>query len=146
MIRLLKMFSLLLLAGTQLRSAPEPRAGVLALNGDGVIPPVVVDMLDSAIAQAQREQAQILLIRLNTPGGFAEATRIAVEKIVSAPIPVVVWVGPAGARAASAGFFLLEAADVAALAAGTKKGHAHPVTPAGHPLPALISKIAHVDC
>lgn len=143
MYRLLKIFSLVLLACTQLRSNPQPAAGVLTVTINGVIHPVVVDVLESAIAQAQREKDQVILIRLNTPGGFAEATRLAIERLVSSPVPVIIWVGPAGARAASAGFFLLEAADLAAMAPGTNTGAAHPVLLVGQPDPTMMKKIAN---
>src|SRR4051794_23272739 len=87
---------------------------------DRVIHPITVEMLTHAIDQARRERADLLLIRLNTPGGMLEATRQAIEKIVASPVPVVTFVTPSGGRAASAGFFLLESGDIAAMAASTK--------------------------
>lgn len=102
-------------------------SGVLRLNVDGVVHPVLVEVLSGALAQAERDKAEILLIRLNTPGGLMDATREAVQTFSSSPVPVVIWVGPSGARAASAGFFLLLSADVAAMSPGTRTGAASPV-------------------
>jgi membrane-bound serine protease (ClpP class) len=100
---------------------------VLAVDVDGVIHPVTVEIVTSAIEQAQRENAQALLIRLNTPGGLMDAMRETIEKMLASPVPVITYVTPSGGRAASAGFFLLEAGDVAAMAPGTNTGAAHPV-------------------
>src|SRR5581483_8793110 len=81
----------------------------------------------SAIEHARTQQASLIILRLNTPGGLMDAMRTTIEKIVSSPVPVVTFVEPSGVRAASAGFFLLEAGDVAAMAPGTNTGAAHPV-------------------
>lgn len=101
---------------------------VVAVDVDRVIHPVTVEIVGRAIEQAQREGAQLVLIRLNTPGGLMDASRRAIEKIVASPVPVATFVTPSGGRAASAGFFLLEAGDVAAMAPGTNTGAASPVT------------------
>ena len=85
---------LLLLAG-QLRAAPR----VIAVNVDGVVHPVTVEILSHSLEKAQRENAALVLIRLNTPGGLMEATRHAIEKIVASPVPVVTYVTPSGGRA-----------------------------------------------
>ena len=81
--------------------------------------------------EAQRNKDQAVLIELNTPGGLLDSTRSIIEKIVASPIPVIIYVTPSGSRAASAGFFILESADVAAMAPGTNTGAAHPVTIGG---------------
>jgi len=121
-----RLASLLLLALTAAGSkAAAPR--VLAVDVDGMIHPVTDEILSRAIQQAKQENAALLLVRLNTPGGLMDAMRESIEKIVAAPMPVVTYVGPSGARAASAGFFILEAGDVAAMAPGTNTGAAHPV-------------------
>jgi membrane-bound serine protease (ClpP class) len=96
-----------------------------------MVHPVTAEIIGSAIAQAKEENASLLLIRLNTPGGLMDAMRETIEKIVSSPVPVVTYVAPSGGRAASAGFFLLESGDVAAMAPGTNTGAAHPVLMGG---------------
>jgi membrane-bound serine protease (ClpP class) len=101
---------------------------VEAVNVDGVVHPITVEIVSRALEQAQREGARLVLIRLNTPGGLSDATREIVEKIVASPVPVVTFVEPSGGRAASAGFFILQAGDVAAMAPGTNTGAATPVT------------------
>jgi membrane-bound serine protease (ClpP class) len=77
------------------------------------------------LAAANHDQA--VLIEINTPGGLIDSTRDIIEKIVASPVPVIIYVTPSGSRAASAGFFILECADVAAMAPGTNTGAAHPV-------------------
>ena len=91
-----------------------------------MVHPITAEIVDSAIAQAKSENASLVLVRLNTPGGLMDAMRETIEKIVASPVPVVTYVAPSGGRAASAGFFLLEAGDVAAMAPGTNTGAAHP--------------------
>jgi membrane-bound serine protease (ClpP class) len=91
------------------------------------IQPVSAGELDRAIAQANADGAQALLVELNTPGGLLDSTREMVGKILGSRVPVIVYVSPGGSRAGSAGFFLLESADVAAMAPGTNAGAAHPV-------------------
>lgn len=113
----------LLIAAARLVAAPR----VLVVNLDGVIHPVTVEILSRAIQEARQESAAMILVRLNTPGGLMDAMRESIEKIVASPVPVVTFVAPSGARAASAGFFILEAGDVAAMAPGTNTGAAHPV-------------------
>jgi membrane-bound serine protease (ClpP class) len=114
---------------------------VVAVDVDGVVHPVTVEILSRAIDQAKRENAGAILLRLNTPGGLMNATREAIEKIVASPIPVITYVTPSGGRAASAGFFLLEAADVAAMAPGTNTGAAHPVLMSGQMDPEMKRKV-----
>jgi len=113
----------LLLSGVAFAAPPR----VISIDFDGVMHPVTVEILTHAIDQAQRENAEMLLIRLNTPGGLLEATRQINEKIIASPVPVVTYVAPSGGRAASAGFFILLAGDVAAMAPSTNTGAASPV-------------------
>jgi membrane-bound serine protease (ClpP class) len=91
------------------------------------IQPVTAGELDRAIAQANADGARALLVELDTPGGLLESTRAMAGAILSSKVPIIVYVAPAGARAGSAGFFLLESADIAARAPGTNAGAAHPV-------------------
>ena len=91
------------------------------------IQPVSASELDRAIARANADGAQALLVELNTPGGLLDSTREMVGKILGSRVPVIVYVSPGGARAGSAGFFIMESADVAAMAPGTNAGAAHPV-------------------
>ena len=98
---------------------------------DDTIQPISAGRLTRAIATAQNDGAQALIVELNTPGGLLDSTRAMVGSLLTAPLPVLVYVGPMGARAASAGFYLLEAADVAAMAPGTNAGAAHPVSSMG---------------
>lgn len=119
--------------------AQAPR--VLAVDVGGVIHPVVVDSVQSAVEQAGRERAELILLRLNTPGGFTDATRELIGVITGSPVPVAAFVAPTGGRAASAGFFLLQAADVAAMAPGTNTGAAHPVMLVGQPDAVMMKKI-----
>lgn len=110
--------------------AEKPAAAsqtVITVNIDGVIHPITVEILRHAVKQAETTGAAALLIRLNTPGGLMDAMRECVEVIVASKVPVVTYVTPSGARAASAGFFLLEAGDIAAMAPGTNTGAASPV-------------------
>src|SRR5438067_3721946 len=102
-------------------------AAVLQIVVSDMIHPISDEFIGRALAEAQRTHAEALLIELQTPGGLIDSTRSIVEKIMTSPVPVVVYVAPAGSRAASAGFFLVEAADVAAMAPGTNTGAAHPV-------------------
>ena len=118
---------------------------VIAVSLDKVIHPITVEMLTHAIDQAKRERADLLLIRLNTPGGLLEATRQAVQKIVASPVPVVTFVTPSGGRAASAGFFLLESGDVAAMADGTNAGAASAVLLSGQQVDPVLRKKVDSD-
>ena len=104
---------------------------VVKVRVDDTIQPITAEYIDRAIEHARQTNADALLIELSTPGGLLESTRSIIEKILSSPVPVIVYVAPSGARAASAGFFILESADVAAMAPGTNTGAAHPVTLGG---------------
>jgi len=114
-------------AETALPSSAAVPPRVIAADINQIIHPVTVEILKNALAEAEESGASALLIRLNTPGGLMEAMRECVEVIVSARIPVITYVTPSGARAASAGFFLLQAGDIAAMAPGTNTGAASPV-------------------
>jgi membrane-bound serine protease (ClpP class) len=104
------------------------------------IQPVTASELDRAIARANSDGAHALLVELNTPGGLLDSTRIMAGAILSSRVPVIVYVAPEGGRAGSAGFFLLEAADIAAMAPGTNAGAAHPVAELGPQPDATMSQ------
>jgi membrane-bound serine protease (ClpP class) len=104
---------------------------VVVADVDGMVHPITAEIVAGAIAQARQENAALLIVRLNTPGGLMDAMRETIQEVVSSPIPVAMFVAPSGGRAASAGFFLLESGDVAAMAPGTNTGAAHPVAMAG---------------
>jgi len=103
-------------------------SGVVKIKLDDTIQPISDEYIGRAIEQARQTNADAVLIELRTPGGLVDSTRSIIEKMLASPVPVIVFVAPSGARAASAGFFILEAADVAAMAPGTNTGAAHPVT------------------
>ena len=102
-------------------------AEVLKIVINDTIQPVTDEYIGRALAEAQRNNDKALLIELSTPGGLVDSTRDIINKILESPVPVIIYVTPSGSRAASAGFFILEAADVAAMAPGTNTGAAHPV-------------------
>ena len=106
------------------------------------IQPVSAAQLDRALLLANSDGARALLVELDTPGGLLDSTRGMVGAILASRVPVIVYVSPAGSRAGSAGFFLLEAADVAAMAPGTNAGAAHPVLEfGGQPDATMTQKI-----
>ena len=123
--RLCRSFFVLLLAA--LAGAPALHAQVLRIQIDGAIQPIVEEYIGRTINLAARKHADAVLIELRTPGGLVDSTHGIIEKMLASPVPVIVYVAPSGARAASAGFYILEAADVAAMAPGTNTGAAHPV-------------------
>jgi membrane-bound serine protease (ClpP class) len=121
-----------LLAALLLSAISSPAcAEVLKIVVNDTIHPITDEYIGRALVEAERNKDQALLIEINTPGGLLESTRDIIEKILAAPVPVVIYVTPSGSRAASAGFFILESADVAAMAPGTNTGAAHPVTIGG---------------
>lgn len=98
---------------------------------DGIINPVAAEFIASAIAQATKDQAEALVIKLDTPGGLDTSMRMIIKEINASEVPIVVYVAPPGGRAASAGVFITMAAHVAAMAPGTNIGAAHPVAMGG---------------
>jgi membrane-bound serine protease (ClpP class) len=109
-------------------AAPRP---VSVLRIDGVISPVTVRLVGAALDRARSEGHQALVIELDTPGGLERSMRAIVQRLLSAEVPVIVYVAPTGARAASAGVFITLAAHVAAMAPATNIGAAHPVALGG---------------
>ena len=106
-------------------------ADVLKIVVDDTIQAATQERIERAIDQAAAEKDDAVLIELSTPGGVLDSTREIIEKILASTVPVIIYVTPSGSRAASAGFFILESADVAAMAPGTNTGAAHPVGPFG---------------
>lgn len=102
-------------------------ADVLKIVVDDIIHPITEEYIGRTLDEAKKSKAEAVLIELRTPGGLETSTRKIVEKLLASPVPVIVYVTPSGSRAASAGFFILQAADVAAMAPGTNTGAAHPV-------------------
>jgi len=111
--------------------AAAPTTQVLKIVINDTIQPITDEFIGSALTEAKNTHADALLIEINTPGGLVDSTREIIEKIVDSSVPVIVYVTPSGSRAASAGFFILESADIAAMAPGTNTGAAHPVTLGG---------------
>jgi len=105
----------------------EEKKVVQVLGLEGPIIPVAADRLDKALKVASQEKAQCLVIKLDTPGGLDKSMRQMVKAIMNSQVPVVVYVSPKGARAASAGVFITLASHIAAMAPGTNIGAAHPV-------------------
>jgi membrane-bound serine protease (ClpP class) len=106
-----------------------PASGdILRIEIDDMIHPISDEFIGRGLALAEERNAQAVVIELRTPGGLEHSMRRIVEKIIKSPVPVLVWVGPSGSRAASAGFFILQSADIAAMAPGTNTGAAHPVS------------------
>src|SRR5260370_21104915 len=126
-----------------LAAAADAGPRVIAVSIDGVVHPVTVEIVTHALEQAQREHAQVLLIRLNTPGGLLDATRQIIEKLDGSPCPVVTYVTPSGGRAASAGFFLLGARGISAIAPRTNTGAASPGLLRPQMDPVIRTKIAN---
>jgi membrane-bound serine protease (ClpP class) len=114
---------------------------VIAVPVNGMVHPITEQILSHAIEQARREDAALILLRINTPGGLVDATRKLIEQIVASPVPVAAYVTPSGGRAASAGFFLLQAGDIAAMAPGTNTGAASPVLLGGQMDPVMKQKV-----
>jgi membrane-bound serine protease (ClpP class) len=134
----------LALLGVAPPAAAEP---VIVLSLDGTLQPGSQRYLERGLAEADRTGAALTILELNTPGGSLESLRQMTRAITTARRPVVVFVTPAGAQAASAGFFLLMASDVAAMSPGTNAGAAHPVSPveAGGELPPTLAAKATND-
>jgi len=112
---------------------------------DGIINPVVVEYMLESIRQSEEEQATAVVFQLDTPGGLVSSTRLIVKALLNADIPVVVYVSPSGARAASAGTFITMAGHIAAMAPGTNIGAAHPVSGGGEDIEGDMRKKAEND-
>lgn len=108
--------------------SPSPAAAtVVQLRIDGEIEPILAEYIVNGIQQANRDHATLVLITINTPGGLDTSMRSIIQAVLTSPVPVVIYVSPTGSRAASAGFFILLSADVAAMSPGTDTGAASPI-------------------
>jgi membrane-bound serine protease (ClpP class) len=113
-------------------------AEVLKIDVNDTIQAATAERIVRAIDLAAEQKDAALLIQLNTPGGVMSDMHEIMQKIIASPVPVIIYVAPSGSRSASAGFFILESADVAAMAPGTNTGAAHPVGPFGKDIPGAM--------
>lgn len=137
--------ALLLLAASLVQplAAQSSRPLVYSAVVDALIQPVSAEFMVDAMDRAARDRAELLVFTLRTPGGLLDSTRTIVSRMLASKVPVAVFVGPAGSRAASAGFLVTIAADIAAMAPGTHIGAAHPVEGSGEKLdPTMAKKLA----
>ena len=125
--------------------SPSAEAVVLTLDVNDVIHPVIAEYIARGLEQAEEEGAAAVIIQMNTPGGFDSSMREIIEKILRSETPVLVFVGPSGARAASAGFFILLSGDLAVMAPGTNTGAAHPVPLGGGKMDEVMQKKVEND-
>jgi membrane-bound serine protease (ClpP class) len=124
------------------KSFADPTAPlVVKLTIHDTIQPITADYLQRGLREAASQNAQLVIISMGTPGGLLDSTRVMVQVIENSPVPVVIFISPTGSRAGSAGFFLLEAADIAAMAPGTNAGAAHPIVEGRQLDPILKEKI-----
>ena len=137
---------LLLYAGgpAAAQTAPHRPLAIVA-ELDGIIHPVSAEYIEGVIDQADTAGADVVVIILRTPGGLLDSTRDIVTRMINSRAPVVIFVGPAGGRAASAGFILTLASDVAVMAPGTHIGAAHPVSGSGQAMDSVTSEKAAAD-
>jgi membrane-bound serine protease (ClpP class) len=126
------------------QSVSSATVNVPVVKANDVINPIMAEFIIKNIEKAEKNQAELIIIQLDTPGGFDTSMRDIVKKISSSTIPVVVYVAPTGSRAASAGVFILLSAHIAAMAPGTNIGAAHPVA-IGEGMDETVAKKAEND-
>jgi membrane-bound serine protease (ClpP class) len=113
---------------------------VVLIHLDDTIQPISAGYMERGLDLAAAQHASAVLIEINTPGGLLDTTRQMVSRMLASPVPIIVYVAPSGSRAGSAGFFLLEAADIAAMAPGSNAGAAHPVVEGGAKLDDIMKQ------
>ena len=118
---------------------------VYSADVDSIIHPVSAGYMIETMDRADRAGATLVVFTLSTPGGLVDSTRDIITHMLASRTPVAIFIGPSGARAASAGFLLTLAADVAAMAPGTTFGAAHPVAGTGQPMDETMAKKAAAD-
>ena len=123
-----------------INAAGAAKGDIYIVKVADAIGPGIAEFIDNSIAKAEKEEAACVIIELDTPGGLAESMRIIIQRILGSKVPVVVYVSPPGARAASAGVMITMAADVAAMAPGTNIGAAHPVGAGGQEIGGKMSE------
>ena len=123
-------------------SASEKMNGpsVLELKLDGEVEPILATYIDEGLQDAAQRHASLVLITMDTPGGLSDSMKDMIQHILASPVPVAVYVSPTGARGASAGFYILLSADIAAMARGTHTGSATPVIAIGGAFPMQIDE------
>ncbi len=134
---LLLLFGLGLAPATPGAEAPKQ---VVALRVDGIIGPATSDFIRRGLDKARAANAGLVVIEMDTPGGLDASMRVIIRDILASPIPVATYVSPGGARAASAGTYILYASHIAAMAPGTNTGAAHPIAITGAPVDAILMK------
>jgi len=140
--------ALLALAAAPRDSAKAPAAPagprVIAARLEGPVSPVMDDVLRSVLERARRDSADAVLIEVNTPGGLESSMRTMIQRLLASEVPVLAWVTPSGAHAASAGVFIVMACDVAAMSPGTNIGAATPISMGG-PMDSTLARKATSD-
>jgi membrane-bound serine protease (ClpP class) len=135
----------LALPAAVLAAQEQPSPSAIVAEVDGIIHPIAAEYLNEVIDEADASGADVVVIMLRTPGGLLDSTRTIVSRMIISRAPVIVFVAPSGARAASAGFIITLAADVAVMAPGTHIGAAHPVSSSGEAVDETMSEKAVSD-
>ena len=143
LLAVLVMLPLLGLVATAADEGGQPLVVHIAV--DAIIHPVAAEFITESLAEAERRGADAFVLELSTPGGLLTSTREIFSSMLGSEVPVIVFVGPSGAQAASAGFFLLMAGDVAAMAPGTNTGAAHPVSGEGEDIEGAMGEKVEQD-
>src|SRR3990172_7485235 len=142
---IIKMAGVLLILLSTHTLSPAYGQTIHYLHVDGIVNPVMAEFIIKSIENAAKEKAETVVIQLDTPGGLDLSMRDIVKAMLSSEVPVVVYVAPAGARAASAGVFITYAAHIAAMAPGTNIGSAHPVAMGGEKMDEVMMKKGEND-